>query len=177
MLTCIEEEIWFISEYSRFPRRSHIARLLVALMALVAILPPASAQEATPEATPASAASREVLGRGQPAMAPGQELVLTRVVIPPGSTVAAHTHAGMQVIWVESGSVRYTVVSGELPYTMVDGSEGTLGAGETTVFGPGDWFVELPGMVHIAENDGETPVVVLSSSLLPAGVPFSIPAE
>lgn len=168
-----------MSDSRRIPQYVRLARLLVALMALAAslLLPVASAQEATPAATPASAASREVLGRGQPAVAPGQELVLTRVVIPPGSTVAAHAHPGMQVIWVESGSVRYTVVSGELPYTTADGVEGTLGAGETMAFGPGDWYVELPGMVHIAENEGDETAVVFSSSLLPAGVPSSISAE
>lgn len=136
----------------------------------------AGAQEATPDTTPVSEATREVLGTGLPEVAPGYELVLNRVVIPAGSTVPAHYHAGMQVIAVESGTVHYTVVSGELPHSR-GGAEGTLGAGETMEFVAGDWFVEMPGMVHIAENRGVTPAVVLSSSLLPIGVPSSIPAE
>lgn len=89
--------------------------------------------------------------------------------------MTAHYHAGIQVIAVESGTVHYTVVSGELPYSR-GGAEGTLGAGESMEFVAGDWFVEMPGMVHIAENRGDAPAVVLSSSLLPIGVPASIPA-
>ncbi|MDQ3655416.1 MAG: cupin domain-containing protein [Chloroflexota bacterium] len=104
------------------------------------------------------------------------------MTIKPGGVAAAHMHPGMQLIYVESGTIHYTVISGELPFTRAGedgqpGVEGILGAGEETEFGPGDRFIELEGMVHIAENRGDETVVNLASSLFAADLPASIPVD
>ncbi len=164
------------------------ARILATALglALCLLVPPVMAQDATPdatpEATPATGVSREVLNTGLPDTAPGYALTMTRVSIEPGGVAAAHTHPGMQLIYVESGAIHYTVVSGELPYTLAGGDgqpgvEGILVAGEDMEFGPGDRSIELEGMVHIAENRGDVPAVILASSLFAADQPATIPVD
>ena len=166
-----------------FRARFALVFAILMSMTLGASFPVTLAQEeATPEATPTNEASREVLNTGLPDVAPGFELTMTRVVIPAGSVVSAHFHPGMQLISIKSGTVHYTVVSGELPYTTAGeggaaGVDGTLGPGESMDFGAGDRFTELPGMVHIAENRGDEPVIVLSASLFQTELPTSIPVE
>lgn len=165
--------------------RARLVSIFVGLT-LCLLIPSATAQDSTPEATPASGVSREVLHTALPEMAPGYALSLTRVVIEPGGVAAAHMHPGLQLIYIESGTIYYTVVTGgELPYTLAGedgqpGVEGILAAGEEIEFGPGDRFVEQKPMVHIAENRGDVPVVILAASLfgpnLPASIPINVPA-
>ena len=165
-----------------FVSRFRLAFVALMCLALSLFVPVATAQDATPEATPATGVSREVLNTGLPETAPGYALTMTRVVIEPGGVAAAYMHPGMQLIYVESGTIHYTVVSGELPYTLAGedgqaGFEGILAAGEEMEFGPGDRFTELEGMVHITENRGDVPVVNLASSLFAADLPVSIPVD
>lgn len=157
----------------------HVA-LIVAILALMVgnVAAPGRAQEAaTPTAAPIV---REVLGDGEPVAAPGQTLELVRFTIAPGTILPAHTHPGMQVAWLESGELRYTVVSGgEVPITRAGAAPGTPGPvetldpGETTTFHPGDSWVEPAGVVHFGENAGTEPVVILVASLFETGVPPS----
>jgi quercetin dioxygenase-like cupin family protein len=162
--------------------RSRCAIGVLLALLVSAVAPVALAQDATPSASTPGTTTREILNEGLPEMSPGYELVLTRVVIPPGAVVGAHMHPGMQLIYIESGTIHYTLVSGELPFTRrgadgTDGESGTLVAGEETDFGPGDRFVEMKDMVHIAENLGDVPVVILASSLLAPNLPASIPID
>lgn len=48
-------------------------------------------------------------------------------------------------------------------------------SGQTVTLEPGDTVIEHPGMVHVASNDGEVPIVVLLSSLIPKGDELSSP--
>ncbi len=151
-------------------------------LALCLLVPTTTAQDATPEATPATGVSREVLNTGVPDTGPDYVLTMTRVVIEPGGVAAAHMHPGMQLIYVESGTVHYTVVAGELPYTLAGedgqpGVEGILAAGDEMEFGPGDRFIERKPMVHVAENRGDVPAVILAASLFPPDLPASIPID
>ena len=133
------------------------------------------AHTGTPEATPASAAVvREVLSSGLPAAAPGETLELVRYTIPAGTQLPAHTHPGMQVARIESGTLHYTVLAGEVPVTRAAGSDPglptavTAGGGEVAI-GPGDAFVEAAGVAHYGRNAGPEPVVILVASLFTSG--------
>lgn len=147
-------------------------------LGLIAGSGPVFAQDATTP-TVTAAVVRDVLGGGLPAAAPGKTLQLVRFTIAPGTTLPVHTHPGTQVAWLESGTLRYTVVQGEVPVTRVgpaDGSPGpaeTLTSGMTTGMGPGDSWVEPEGVAHFAQNAGTEPVVILVASLFTVGEPPS----
>ena len=144
------------------------------LLALLLMVPPVTANEATPAATPA-AVIREVINEGLPQAAPGQVLQLVRYVIPANTLLPVHIHPGMQVAMVESGTLHYTVVEGAMTYVRANGETGVLNAGEETDFQPGDSLTEAQGMVHFGENRTGEPVVLLVASLFEAGVaPSSI---
>jgi quercetin dioxygenase-like cupin family protein len=138
----------------------------------------------TPSASPAAAstvvASREVLVEGSPVAAPGQVLQLVRYTIPQGVVLPMHVHPGMQIAWIESGVLHYTVVEGgEIPIqrAWMEGSPEPLemlGPGESTDLYPGDSVVEVLGVVHYGENLGKEPVVILAATLLEAGQPPAI---
>ena len=154
---------------------------LIAAMAVACALasPGAHAQQAaTPAASPAVV--REVLSQGEPAAAPGQILQLVRFTIPAHLKLPVHTHPGMQTAWLESGALRYTVVTGGPAIIVRAGSSQgtpgpaeTLSAGHSTTFLPGDSWTEPAGMVHFAENTGNEPVVILVASLLEKDAPPS----
>lgn len=131
--------------------------------------------------TPAAASAsggvvREVLSSGNPAAAPGEMLELVRYTIPAGTLLPAHTHPGMQAATIESGTLHYTVLVGEVPVTRAAGSdpglptEVTAGGGEVAI-GPGDAFVEAAGVAHYGRNAGPEPVVILVASLFTVGAP------
>lgn len=132
----------------------------------------ALAQESTPTAeTPVV---REVLVSSESAEAPGEELALVRYTIAPGAVLPVHTHPGVQMASVESGTLTYHVVdNGEVLVTRADGTEESFGPGETVVFTVGDSWVEPEGMVHYAENLTDEPVVLISASLFTEGAPAS----
>lgn len=155
--------------------RSKFVKLAVVSPAMGLLAAPATAQEANPAPAPGAAPTREVRNTGLPEMAPGYELTLTRVTIPAGAIISAHMHSGMQLAHIESGTVHYTVVSGAAPYTR--NLEDVLQAGDAMDFGPGDRITELPGMVHIAKNLGDEPVVIYTTSLFVIGMPTRIPVE
>jgi quercetin dioxygenase-like cupin family protein len=134
-----------------------------------------AAQDATPASTPT--VTREVINEGLPDAATGQILQLVRYTIPGNIALDAHTHPGMQVNVVESGTLTYTVVEGEMEITRADGSSEILRSGETTDLKPGDVFTEPEGMVHFGENRSDEPIVLLSASLLEADEPPSSPAS
>jgi quercetin dioxygenase-like cupin family protein len=142
---------------------------------------------ATPEAetSPVAAtpgAVREVVNQREPDAAPGEVLGLVRYVIDPGALLPAHTHPGMQVNVVVSGTLHYTVVEGTAYYTLA-ADAGTpeavqqLTSGQTIAFQPGDSFVEPEGMVHFGENRGTEPIVLLTASLFEDGEPPSTEVE
>jgi len=114
---------------------------------------------------------REVLVAGEPAGAPGQVLELVRYTIPAGTLLPAHTHPGMQAAFLESGTLHYTVLDGEVPVMRAAVGGGTpvadaVAAGEgEAVIRAGDSFVEAAGIVHFGRNAGPEPVVILVSSL------------
>ncbi|HVL26065.1 MAG TPA: cupin domain-containing protein [Thermomicrobiales bacterium] len=154
--------------------------VIMLLVAAIVSVAGARASSGTPEAvaTPATpGAVREVINEGEPESAPGEELALVRYVIDPGAHLPAHTHPGMQVNVVVSGTLHYTVVEGTAYYTPA-AEAGTstvheLTSGQSIDFKPGDSFVEPEGMVHFGENLTSEPIVLLTASLFEEGEPPS----
>jgi quercetin dioxygenase-like cupin family protein len=162
---------------SRSPRRP-------ALLALAACLAAAAAggAYAAVDALDGQLPQRQPVNSGRPGKAPGQILELVRVTIPPGGTLAPHRHPGMQIVYVESGSIRYTVVAGSIKVRRAALADGTAGpvevvrAGQTVDVNAGDSLVETRHMVHAVANSGTQPAVLLDSSLFDADRPAVIAA-
>jgi quercetin dioxygenase-like cupin family protein len=152
--------------YAPWPR-SLLIVVLAALMTLGAAGLERSAQaDATPAATPeAPAVVREVINEGEPVSAPGMTLQLVQYTIPGDIALPAHTHPGMQVNTIVSGTLTYTVVEGEARITRADGTAETLSSGETTDLRAGDTLTEPEGMVHFGVNLHDEPIVILTASL------------
>lgn len=150
------------------PWSRHLLALLAALLLGLGLPGVALGEDAaTPAATPA-AVVREVINEGNPAAAPGMVLQLVRYTIPGNIALPAHTHPGMQVNTIASGTLTYTVVEGEASITRADGTMETLSSGETTDLHPGDTLTEPEGMVHFGVNTRDEPIVILTASLFAA---------
>lgn len=123
-----------------------------------------------------SAVTRTVLGSGTPPETGRDELALTRVRIPAGESLAAHTHPGLEIATIESGALVYTVIRGRASVRRASGRVITLRSGRTTVLRVGDTITEPRGMVHKARNPGRRVVRIVIGSLFPKGAPVSSPA-
>lgn len=120
---------------------------------------------------------RAVLGSAQPADAPEDALELVRYTIQPSTALAPHRHPGTQLALIESGTLTYTVIEGEVTVHQADGGSRVIGPGETGRIAAGEWIVEDETIVHYGANEGSEPVVILASSLLEADEPPAIPVE
>ena len=109
----------------------------------------------------------------------GRTLGLSRVVIPPGGTIALHHHEGTQVAYVQSGVLTYTVKSGSV--TVRTGPADSprvvrrIPAGRTGHVAAGQWIVEQPSTIHKAANKGRDRIVIYLATLLKTGAPPSTP--
>jgi quercetin dioxygenase-like cupin family protein len=159
------------------PARSAAKLLLILTLTLAWSTTSVARQDgtsgATPEPTPG--VTREVLSEADPESAPGEVLALVRYVIPAGVVLPVHTHPGIQMATVESGTLTYHVIAeGSITVTRADGTVEEIGPGETVELTAGDAWVEPEGMVHYAENLTEGDVVLMATSLLEADEPASI---
>jgi quercetin dioxygenase-like cupin family protein len=125
--------------------------------------------------------ARQLLAEVSPDTAAGQLLELTRVVIPPGQSIAPHTHPGPQLAVIVNGTLTYTVIDGEVTVTRAaeTGSQTveTHGSGSTFDLAPGDVIQETAGMVHEAINETDEIVIIYLSSLFPEGAPAASPVQ
>ena len=118
----------------------------------------------------------EVFGSGAPAAAPENQLTLRRVTFAPGGGVPPHSHPGAVTFSVASGELAYTLIEGEasVQRAAVDGAPGPIQAmlvGALTQLVAGD-SVFLDGTIGQAANLGDEPAVLWVSSLLAADQPF-----
>lgn len=148
---------------------TYAALLLTACTGLAPIGAPAGDPSAS-----APPVVRDVLAAGEPSAAPARNLELVRYTIQPGTALAAHRHPGMQLALIESGTLTYTVIEGEVTVHQVDGRTRSIGPGDTGTIAPGEWIVEHEGIVHFGANKGSDPVVILASSLLESDEPPAI---
>ena len=97
----------------RFPRAGEkVSSVFIVAGALLIGITQFTIREDRPVAASTVVAVRDVLVEGSPEAANGQVLQLVRYDIPAGMTLAMHTHPGMQLAYIESGVLTYTVVSG-----------------------------------------------------------------
>jgi hypothetical protein len=135
------------------------------------------------QATPAPAAiTTEVLGRTEPAQAPGQALYLLRVTFAPGASVAAHTHPGATLYHVTAGALAFTLVDGSASVLRAAGGQPAdatpaaepITVGSAITLNAGDTVVYDGSAVQTERNDGGEPAVVLISNLRGADEPARV---
>ena len=122
-----------------------------------------------------AAAVRTELGNAQPFNAPGQDLYLEEVVIPPGLSLTKHIHEGNQLASVRSGTLTYTIESGDTVINRADGTTESVQGPAVVQLGPGDWIVEDEDLVHFGANQGGEPVTVILAVLVREGAPKFTP--
>jgi quercetin dioxygenase-like cupin family protein len=120
------------------------------------------------------------LAAGYPSFAHGYRLSLTEAVLPPGAGFPPHRHPGMQVAYVQSGTLQYTVFQGRVK--IFRGHPGrsqtlvrVLRSGQTGSIKAGEWIIETPGLHHKGANMGRKRVVILLATLLRSNKPPAIP--
>ena len=151
-----------------------IVAIVVWSAGLVAVANQDGTQGATPAASPQ--VERDVLSESEPEAAPGQIFEFARYTIPAGFVLPVHTHPGVQMAIVESGTLTYHVIeNGSITVTRADGTVEEIGPGETATLTVGDSWDEPAGMVHYAENLTDEPVILLAASLLDEDEPAAIP--
>lgn len=153
-----------------------VVSALAGAFALGAVLPGAFGQsKAAPGAVRnALAQTSKVQG------APDRTLVLSRVTVEPGATLALHHHLGTQVSHVQSGTLTYTVRGDSVVVRNGEADQRpvavrTIKAGQTGKVRAGQWLVEQPSDIHEAANRGSTPVVIYLATLLETGAPPATP--
>jgi quercetin dioxygenase-like cupin family protein len=158
-------------------RHRRVAGLLSALV-LAAVI--GSAVEAIASAASPSQPQRIDLAAGYPSFARGYRLSLTEAVLPPGAGFPPHRHPGMQVAYVETGTLQYTVYKGRVK--VFRGHPGTtqklvrvIRAGQTGSIKAGQWLIETPSVHHKGANTGKRRVVILLATLLRKDKPPAIP--
>lgn len=160
------------------PARFLIGPALLGAFALGALLPNAfGSSEAAPTVT-RNALAQTASVRG----APDRTLVLSRVTVGPGATLALHHHLGTQVARIQSGVLTYTVRSGSVVVRRGESDQQpqtvrTIRAGQTAPIRAGEWIVEQPSAIHRAANRGSVPVVIYLATLLETGAPPATPVS
>jgi len=94
-----------------------------------------------------------------------EDVVMRQLTIAPGGSAGWHFHPGPSFVIVTQGTL-----------SLYQANDPTCTAQR---FGAGDGFVEAPGEdhVHIARNEGTTPVVLVVTFLdVPIGDPFRLDA-
>ncbi len=148
---------------------------LAAAVACGALLSSAFAGTSTP-APVRSALAQTARVQG----APGRTMVLSKVTVPPGATLAKHHHLGTQIGRVVAGTLTYTVRQGSAEVREGESDQEPrlvriIHAGQTAQVKPGQWLVEQPSDIHEAANRGSAPVVLYISTLLQTGAPPATP--
>ncbi len=139
-------------------------------------VPASDAATTAPAAATAGAVVKDILSTDvDPPGAPGSTLTLIRYTIPPGAKLAPHTHPGVQMASIQSGTLSYTVVSGTATVKRADGSIEQLAGPTSTKLDKGDSVIELDGMVHFGADDTTEPVIILATLLTQDGKDLAVP--
>jgi quercetin dioxygenase-like cupin family protein len=150
------------------------------------IVPHVGAQEVTPAVTvPPSwnIPGIEVLASvSDPSLAPGMVLEFDRITWAPGFEVPMHYHPAIDILYVVSGSVAWSVEEGtaQVIRAAVDGTPvpvEMLEPGSEAVLTPGDVIIfDYPktGMRHAARVVGDAPVIMLDPVLYDPGQELTV---
>lgn len=121
----------------------------------------------------------QFLNEGPSTQAPGQQVVLYRVIIR-GGEVPPHIHPGTTVLTVEEGGpLSWTLLEGTVTVTRPgQAREEVSEPGTELVINPGDGLAYNDDVVHTARAAGDEPASVLVASLWEIGHPgFTITNE
>jgi quercetin dioxygenase-like cupin family protein len=143
------------------------------------------ARGATPTpAAPTVPGMTTLLGRGLPAAAPGDALLLQRVSNQPGDVVPTHVHPGAETFYVESGTYAYTDLLGNAYLTRGIGASPTAGHAASTpapaeqvpvgteiLLQTGDSLFQDRGVVHTIRVVGDAPASLLLARLFATDQP------
>lgn len=119
---------------------------------------------------------RQVLGElDEVPGAPDRTLSLVRYEIAPGAELPVHIHPGVQMAWIDSGTLTYTVESGTaLVRRAGTETDEDLSGPTATDLEPGDAVIELEDMVHFGANHTDEPVVILATLLTETGEDLAV---
>lgn len=173
--------------------RRLLALTLTALAGIVLFAAPLAAQTTTTPATTtaptttvaapktgdkssANGVTRTILGVAEPQNAPGQTMLLQDVRIAPGAKLPSHFHQGTQLARVMKGTLTYTLDQGTAIVTKPGAAPEAITGPKTISLTPGDVLVENAALLHHAENQGTTAVVLNLTALLQTGAPLATPA-
>jgi quercetin dioxygenase-like cupin family protein len=137
----------------------------------------AGAAQQSPQAT------RTVLAQAvDPPGGRGRTLALARVTIPAHTRLGLHRHPGVQLAYVQKGTLTYTVERGVVnvfrgPADQDPRVVRRVAGGETGRVRAGEWVIERPRVVHFGANESDRPVVILLATLFKNGRPASIPVS
>lgn len=124
----------------------------------------ANAATATPAA---SGVEKQPLGQTESAVAPGRTLLLQTRTFAPGSDSGAHPAPGPVVLYVQSGSLTFSVIDGAAVVTRANGTQEQVNAGQSATLDEYDTVTYDQGVVHDVANPGEEPAVTLEARLNP----------
>jgi quercetin dioxygenase-like cupin family protein len=130
---------------------------------------------------PSAQATRTVLAQAvDPPGGRGRTLALSRVRIPSHTRLSLHRHPGVQVAYVQKGTLTYTVKRGVVKVYRGAADRDPrvvrrICAGQRGRVNAGEWVIERPRVVHFGANNGDRPVVILLATLFKNGMPASIP--
>jgi len=143
-----------------------IPALILALGALAMV---GFAAAGAPGGAPAPTIQQVTLGKTNSAVAPGKVLLLNRRTFAPGADSGAHPAPGPVVLYVETGSVVFTVVKGAALVTPAHAAHATtLTTGNAVTLNAGDEVSYDAGVIHDVRNAGTVPAITLESRLNPA---------
>jgi quercetin dioxygenase-like cupin family protein len=111
----------------------------------------------------------QLLNEGGAAAAPGQNVVLYRVIFR-GGEVPSHIHPGTTVLTVESGTLSWVLQAGTVAVTRPGAApEEVTEVGTELVLNPGKGLSYNADVVHTARAAGDEPASVLVASLWETG--------
>ncbi len=108
---------------------------------------------------PPSPLKRTVLKTHAMTSVPGREGIMVAAELAVGGAAPRHTHPGEEFVFVLEGTATFDI------------------AGQTLLtIKTGDAFVIPPNTPHVATNTGSVPLKLLSTYIIPAGLPLATPA-
>jgi quercetin dioxygenase-like cupin family protein len=126
-------------------------------------------------------ATRTVLAQAvDPPGSRDRTLALARVRIPAHTRLGLHRHPGVQLAYVQKGTLTYTVERGVVNVYRGAADDDPrvvrrISGGATGRVKAGEWVIERPHVMHFGANKSDCPVVILLATLFKNGRPASIP--
>jgi quercetin dioxygenase-like cupin family protein len=134
----------------------------------------------TAHEAPAQATRVALAQAVNPTGASGRTLALSRVTIPARTQLAQHRHPGVQIAYIQKGTLTYTVKTGVVNVYRGAADQNPrivrrIRGGHTGTVHAGEWVIEKPSVIHFGANNRDKPLVILLATLFTNGSPPSIP--